>query len=201
VTWRRALQVFAFAVVLCGGKLLAGQSNPVLHVQGFGGTVELVGFVQRFEASTPVEVTITRFSTDDERDRFVAAGIPGLAGMPVIGEVKVAGNPAYAVRYAQRRSVGSDSILITLVTDRIVVVGSGKPSTVQGVPPAAATLVSIVSLGLDAKNKGGGSLCGTRTISYDPTTKRISGGCDDPNHLLLQSLHQVTVEGSVNDHW
>jgi hypothetical protein len=175
-----------------GTQLLAGQGDPVMHLQGLGGTIEKSGYmdVQRFEASTPVDVVITRFSKDDERARFVAAGISGLARMPVIGQVKVAGNPACAIRYAARESSGSGDTSITLVTDRILVVGSRKTG------PTGA--VTIVRLTLDAKGRGGGWLCAAQTLSYDPTTTRISGACGDPNELVLQSLHQV-AQGLIAD--
>jgi hypothetical protein len=83
MTARRSLSVFALAVVLSSGALLAGQSQPVLHVKGFGQRIG--SSTTEFQPSTPVEVLITRFSTDAEREHFVATGIPGLSGMPVIG--------------------------------------------------------------------------------------------------------------------
>ncbi|HKW02283.1 MAG TPA: hypothetical protein VJN96_20845 [Vicinamibacterales bacterium] len=188
MTLRRALLIFAFAVAFCGGRLSAGQTDPVMHLQGFGGTVEKFGFmgVQRFDPSMLVDVVITRFSTDDERAHFVATGIPGLGGMPIIGQVKVAGNPPYSIRYAARESSSSDSTLVTLVTDRVLVVGSARTS------PACP--VTIIRLAVEAKGHGSGYLSAAQTISYNPSTKRISGGCEDPDALLIQSLHQVVVE-------
>jgi hypothetical protein len=188
VTLGRAFLVVASAVLWCGGTLLAGQGDPVLHLRGFGGTTAKSGYmdVQRFEPSTTVDLVITRFSTDDERARVVAAGMSGLAGMPAIGQVKVAGNAAYAVRYAAREASGSNDTSITLVTDRVLVVGSRKTGPTSP--------VTIVRLTLDAKGHGGGWLCAAETLSYDPTTARIGGACADPNELQLQSLHQVAPE-------
>jgi hypothetical protein len=186
VTLRRSL-LFAFAVALFGGPLLAEQAAPVMHLKGLGGTIEQVGMVQRFEASTPVDVVITRFSSDDEREHFVAGGIPALAGMPIVGQVSVAGNPACAIRYAGKESLGS-SIKLTLITDYVIGVGGAGG---VGAKKAAAYPVTVVSLMLDAKGHGGGSLGGTRSISYDPIAKRIISPIEDQNFLQLSSLHQV----------
>lgn len=172
------------------------EAAPVVHLKGLGGTVEAaplsteaerVGVGQRFEASTPVEVVITRFSSDDERDHFVAGGIPALAGMPIVGQVTVAGNPACAIRYAGKESLGS-STKLTLITDYVIGVG-GRGGI--GAKKAAAYPITVVSLLLDAKGQGGGSLGGTRSISYDPIAKRIIAPIEDQNPLHLSSLHQV----------
>jgi hypothetical protein len=187
---------FAFAVALFCGPLFAEQTDPIIHLKGLGGTIEAaplsteaeqVGAGKRFEASTPVELVITRFSSDDERDHFVAGGIPVLAGMPIVGQVTVGGNPACAIRYAGKESLGS-STRLTLITDYVVGVG-GRGGI--GAKKAAAYPVTIVSLMLDAKGQGGGSLGGTRSISYDPIAKRIIAPIEDQNSLFLSSLHQV----------
>lgn len=180
--------LLAFAVALLSGPLLAEQTDPVMHLKGFGGTIEQVGVGQRFEASTPVEVVITRFSSDDEREHFVATGIPGLAAMPSVGYVKVAGNPACTIRYAGKESLGS-STKLTLITDYVILVPDRI--MVGGERKAAAYSVTRVSLMLDAKGQGGGSLGGTRNISYDPIAKRIISTSDDPHYLQLSNLHQV----------
>src|ERR1017187_3315775 len=149
------------------------QSQPVVHVKGFGGGFHQDGYTQVFDASMLVEVVVTRFSTDAERDHFIATGIPGLRGLPVVGELKVAGHPTYGVYYAERKPLGDGGEAITLITDYVTGVGRERV--------AASFPVTVVSLMLDAKGQGSGFFGGARQISYDPAAKRIMSVSEDPN--------------------
>jgi hypothetical protein len=189
VTLRRSL-LFAFAVALFGWPLLAEQTDPVLHLKGFGSTTEQLGPFQGFEPATPVEVVINRFSSDEERDHFVEEGIPALAGMPSVGYVKVAGNPARAIRYAGQEPFEGNNLRtrLTLITDYVILVPDHV--IVGGVKRPAAYSVTLVSLVVDEKG-GGGSLGGTRDISYDPIAKRIICSPSEQS-INLTRLHQVS---------
>jgi hypothetical protein len=220
MTLQRFVAVFACAAVMSGSALLAqrhiaasvsfdvpdpafasrggqhtpvgGQSEPVMHVKGFGGFTDPVG-TQSFVPTMVVEVMVTRLSTDAERDRFVATGIPGLRGMPVVGQLTVAGHPAYAVYYAERTQLGDGGQALKLITDYVAGLGRQKV--------AAPFPVTVVSLMLDAKGHGSGFLGGARQISYDPAARRIVSASEDPNQLLLHVLRPVAAEREVrNDH-
>jgi hypothetical protein len=196
VTLRRSL-LFAFAVALFSWPLLAEQTEPVMHLKGFGSTTDQLGPFQGFEPSISVEVVITRFSSDDERDHFVAGGIPALAGMPSVGYVKAAGNPARAIRYAGQEPLDSNTQLtkLTLITDYVILVPDPDRGMVGGAKKAAAYSVTLVSLVIGAQVGSGllggsGSLGGTRNISYDPIAKRIICSPSEGS-IILTRLHQV----------
>jgi hypothetical protein len=122
----RSVLVAAFAAVLAGG-VLSAQSN-MAKPEKFTAFAVDTSNVAASARTSPVDITIDRWSTDADRDRLLAAlrdkGQDGLLSelqkMPKVGYINTPGSLRYDLRFARQRPEAEGGRMVFLMTDRYI---------------------------------------------------------------------------------
>lgn len=117
-----AVCVAAIAVVP-----IAAQSNMARPEKFTAFAVNASNVTARAQTS-PVDITINRWSTDADRDRLIAilrskgqdALLEALQKMPVVGYMNTPGSLRYDLRFARERALPEGGRSIVLATDRYI---------------------------------------------------------------------------------
>ena len=124
------------------------------------------------ETSAAVTITISRLTTEDERQK-VAATLKAegaselrtlLSGMPEHGSIEFGGE-THPIRFAYARNLGGGMRLITLGTDHpLVFVGADGTRTA----PKEGYDFGLVDLTVEGSGKGEGSVAGAAKLKLGP---------------------------------
>lgn len=106
---------------------VSAQSN-MAHPEKFTAFAVNVSNMTTRAQSSPVDITINRWSTDADRDRLLAilrdkgqdALLDALQKLPVVGYLNTPGSLRYDLRFARQRSEAEGGRTITLATDRYI---------------------------------------------------------------------------------
>jgi len=120
----------AFAAVLAVGlsvAIPAAQSNMAAPEKFTAFAVDISNTAPRANTSA-VDITITRWSTDAERDRLLSifrdkgqdALLEALQKLPVVGYINTPGSLKYDLHFARQRSEAEGGRMIFLMTDRYI---------------------------------------------------------------------------------
>ena len=127
--------------------------------------------------STPLDITVTRWSTDAERDRLFNVLLEKgsdkllldvLRGMPPVGRINTPGNVGWELRYAAHTGAPGRADQITLITDRPV----GFSEAAMG----SRTLdypFTLIDLRINSAGNGDGKLLIGAKIQMDRMTKTM----------------------------
>jgi hypothetical protein len=125
---------------------------------------------------TPVDIVVTRWSTDVENERVMTGlkelGTKGmlqvLSKLPELGSFATTGASGYPVRYAWK-TIGDDGVeRITLATDRFVGFGEAE---FQG--RSMDYPITLITLRIKPGGQGEGEVHVAAQIAYDPSTKAL----------------------------
>jgi len=136
---------------------------PVARAQAgatITGTAQVTGKAGA-AASAPLTLTVSRFSTDKERDAVMAAlktgGTEGvrtlLAKSAELGSVRVGGSTT-AIKYAYARTTPDGRLITAVTSSPIAYVGGAAPNA----PPKAGFVLGLVILELAKSGAGKGEL-------------------------------------------
>ena len=110
--------------------------------------------------TSPVDITINRWSTDSERDRLLAAlrgkGQDGLLAelqkLPKVGSINTPGSISYELRFARQRPEAEGGRMVFLMTDRYIGgwEAANRPRTID-------YPFMLIQLKLDREGRGEGS--------------------------------------------
>ena len=120
----------ALAAVLTAGLAVAtpsAQSNMARAEKYTAFAVDISNMAPRANAST-VELTISRWSTDTERDQLLSvlrdkgqdALLSALQKLPVVGYINTPGSLKYDLHFAQQKEGADGGRMVFLMTDRYV---------------------------------------------------------------------------------
>jgi hypothetical protein len=150
---------------------IAAQSN-MGHPEKFTAFAVNVSNITARAQSSPVDITINRWSTDADRDRLLSilrekgqnALLDALQKMPVVGYINTPGSLRYDLHYARQMPQPEGGRRIVLGTDRYIGAweAANRPRTVD-------YPFTIIELQLDRTNHGKGwaSLYTTVTATDD----------------------------------
>ena len=148
-------------------------------------------------APDPVKIDLLRWSTDTERDQFLAAFAKGekdlaaaLDKAPTLGYVWTSESAGYSVRYAHRVQAPDGERLI-FATDRLL--GSWNPQLWKPVGNAAASdyPFTLIELRFNRRGDGEGKTSLTGKIIVDAQAKTLA--------LENYSAATVSIKGAKRD--
>jgi hypothetical protein len=121
---------FALATALAAGLAVvapSAQSNMANPEKYTAFAVDISNTAPRARTS-PVDITINRWSTDAERDQLLSifrdkgqdALLQALQTLPVVGSINTPGSLKYDLHFARQRSEADGGRMIFLMTDRYI---------------------------------------------------------------------------------
>lgn len=139
-----------------------------------------------------LDLTITRWTTDAERDRLVAIFkekgpdvlLRELQKLPKVGSISAPGSLAYDLRYA-RQMPGADG-------GRHIILATDRPIAFWEVTSGSRTLqypFTLIELQLDQKNEGVGKLSLATKITLKENTLVLENFADQP--VMLNNVHKA----------
>src|SRR5262249_11904355 len=156
-----ALAAAALASSLLMTPAVSGQTE-----EAFTATASVK--TKNVSATAPASITISRYSTDQERASVSKALKSGgtkvvkgaLAGMPDCGRLEMGENHV-AIKYAYARSTGSGRVIALVTAEPLLHPGSGLPEATK---KRARDDVAVAILVLDANNTGHGELAAAAQV-------------------------------------
>jgi hypothetical protein len=140
--------------------------------------------------TTPIDVTINRWTTDQERATLREALSKGqdallkaLQKLPAVGYINTPGSLRYDLHYARERPQGDGGRLITLATDRYVTAWEAfhQPRTMD-------YPFTVIQLQLDKNGKGSGKASiATKITQQDDGTIELENFSSAP--VMLNDVH------------
>lgn len=117
----------AAAALSLAVALPAAQSNIAAPEKFTAFAVDISNTAPR-AVTSPVDITINRWSTDAERDRLLAvfrdkgqdALLAALQKLPVVGGISIPGSLKYDIHFALQRAEAEGGRMIFLMTDRYI---------------------------------------------------------------------------------
>jgi hypothetical protein len=162
---------------------IAAQSN-IAHPEKFTAFAVNASNMTVRAQTTPVDITINRWSTDADRDRLLGilkaqgqdALLSALQKMPVVGYLNTPGSLRYDLHFARQRPKPDGGRMITLATDRYV--GSweaaNRPRTID-------YPFTLVQLDVDKNGRGvGKASIYTKITATDDGTIELENFADQP---------------------
>jgi|SRR3954465_2640339 len=143
--------------------------------------------------TTPVDITINRWSSDADRDRLLSilhekgqdALLEALQKMPVVGYINTPGSLRYDLHFARQHDEAEGGRTITLATDRYI--GSweaaNRPRTID-------YPFTVIQLQLDKDNKGvGKASIYTKITATDHNSIELENFANEP--VMLNDVKSV----------
>jgi len=124
-------------------------------------------------ASGTLEVRVSRYTPDFDRKTVEEAlrlggyprFLPALRNAPEVGQLVLAGGPAYTIRYA-REKVDDDVRTIVLVTDRpVLFIGGGRAES----KPRAGYEIALVQIVVPKTGPASGTMAAAARVRPDGT--------------------------------
>lgn len=171
-----AARGLAFLAVFALGTIAVSAQTPASPV-AFSGQLVSLNPQLNLPPQTPLDITITRWSTVDEREQLVTvlktAGGKGLLEMmqsaPRIGSIRIPGTLNYEFHFAMRSQSPDGGEFITLIADRPV----GFAEAVDG-PRTLEYRFMVLQLQVNPIGRGEGRLSVVTRISADRVTGEIN---------------------------
>src|SRR5215471_2808111 len=191
--WRCPMRiVFAAGLVATLATALpAAQSNMAQPEKFTAFAVDMSNTAPR-RNTTPVDITITRWTTDTERDglkEILAKGqdalLSALQRLPVVGYINTPGSLRYDLHFARQRPSGDGGRTIILATDRYVTAweAAERPRTID-------YPFTIIQLQLDKNGRGQGKASvATRITQDDDGTIELENFSSEP--VMLNDVRPV----------
>jgi hypothetical protein len=177
------------AIAVCSSSIIAATSDaPVSY------SARLVNFDEPMgRASGLVQVRVTRWSTDADRDALTSALLNGgqsallaaVSRMPEAGVLRTPGTAGYPFRYARRIVDATGGAKVIVIIDRPI----GFVEFRQGWQTRDYPF-TVVELTLDDRGEGTGRLLAAAQIDADPATGDISFEQFSATPMLLQSVRE-----------
>ena len=166
---------YVFVATLAGTSLLvpvsaqqplATYSAQAVNLDGGPGAV--TGLVQ---------IQITRWSTDAERDRVNAALVEKgeaslldvISKLPTVGTLRAPDSVGHPLRYARRTTSGPNGENILIITNRPMSFGE-----IRNAPPSRDYPFTVIRLRVNSTGQGDGELIIASRIMADKVTKDIA---------------------------
>ncbi len=184
--------IFTAAIAaLIGVALPAAQSNMAKPEKYTAFAVDMSNTTPRAN-TTPLDITITRWSTEAERDRLketLAKGqdalLSALQKLPVVGYISTPGSLRYDLHFARQRPAAEGGRTIILATDRYV--GAWEAFNH---PRTMDYPFTVIQLQLDRNGKGvGKASIATRITQDDDGTIELENFSNEP--VMLNDVHPV----------
>jgi hypothetical protein len=186
----RRLVILVLAVALAGATAIA-QGNPKPIVIYNAQAVNLDSPVGT--ATGQVQIQITRWSADAERDNLMNALLEKgpskmldvLAKMPPVGSIRTPDTVGYNLRYARRTPLPDGAEQIVIITDRPMSFFERR----QG-PPTIDYPFTVVELRINANGEGEGKLSIATKILGDKASRSIALENYSVQPLMLQNVRR-----------
>lgn len=167
---KTSLRILSAFVLLAAANVIARDSTPIEKFTAFAASLE------RGKAGV-VDIAITRWSTDEERERLLTTlqefGRDKLIDelqkiKPPVGYVRTPATLAYDLYYARNHALPDGSRRIVLATNRPVsfreVVGSARSKDYQ---------FTLIELHIGKDGKGEGKIVPAARVTWDKAAKKI----------------------------
>ena len=180
----------ATALLLTNIAAPSAQSNMAGPEKYTAFAVNISNITPRAKAS-PVDITINRWSTDEERDRLMSAfrekGQDGLLSalqkMPVVGGINTPGSLRYDIHFARQKPGAEKGKDVFLMTDRYI---SGFEAINR--PRSIDYPFTLIQLQLDKEGKGvGKASIATKITQTDEHTIELEDFASQP--VMLNDVH------------
>ena len=187
---RHSLLAFTLVSFVSVGSLGVGRATDT----SVSYSARLVNFEEPMGRATGlVQVRVTRWSTDAERDDLTNALLKGgqaglleaVSKLPEAGVLRTPGTAGYPFRYARRIEAPNGDATILIVVDRPI----GFTEFRQGWQTRDYPF-TVVELELNDQGVGQGRLMPATRIEADPATRDISFAQYSATAMLLQSVRQ-----------
>jgi hypothetical protein len=178
------------ALVAASMALPAAQSNMGSPEKFTAFAVDVSNTAPRANA-TAVDITINRWSTDEERDRLLSifrekgqdALLSALQKLPVVGGISTPGSLKYDIHFARQRSEAEGGRMVFLMTDRYIAAweAMNRPRTID-------YPFTLIQLKLDREGKGVGKASIATKITRDEDgTIELENFSSQP--VMLNDVH------------
>lgn len=186
---RTLFAVFAAAVL--ASALPAAQSNMAKPEKFTAFAVDMSNTAPR-NNTTSVDVTITRWTTDTERDKLretLSKGqdalLSALQKLPVVGYINTPGSLRYDLHFARQRPSGDGGRTIILATDRYVTAWEAFHQ-----PRSIDYPFTVFELQLDKTGHGQGKASiATKVTQDEDGTIELENFSSEP--VMLNDVHPV----------
>jgi hypothetical protein len=190
IAHRRLVAATAAAALVAGVSIAAAQTASNSARERFTAIAVNVSTVGRNGAS-PVDITINRWTTDEERDRLVTmfkekgakALLSALQDMKPVGTINTPGNIAYDLRYARQLPGEDGGRRIVLATDRPI--GFWEASNQ---PRSVDYPFVLIELRLNKSGEGEGKLSLASKLTLADNTLVIENYANQP--VMLNEVKQ-----------
>lgn len=189
------MKVFAAAAVALalGASGPAAQSNMPRPEKFTAFAVNMSTTARPGATTATVDITINRWSTDEERDRLKNilkekgqdALLSALQKLPVVGYINTPGSLRYDLHFARQRPQAEGGRMIFLLTDRYM-------STWEAMnqPRSTEYPFTLIQLKLDRNGKGlGKASIATKITEDEDGTITLEDFADQP--VMLNDVHQL----------
>jgi hypothetical protein len=182
--------ILATAFAIAATPATSGQALP----EQFAAFAVSTGGPRTSGVATPVEFTITRWSTEAESQRFVQALQKGghealldaFQDAEPVGTIQTPGSLAYDLRYAQQEDLGDGMRRIVLATDRPM----SFWETVNR-PQSADYPFTFIDLRVNQQGEGEGKLSVASAVAASRNGKMITVVNYATQAVQLNEVHRV----------
>jgi hypothetical protein len=181
----------AVVAAVAASALPAAQSNMAQPMRLTSFAVDMSNTASR-NNTTPLDITINRWSTDAERDKLretLAKGqnalLAALQKLPVIGYVNTPGSLRWDLHFARQKPLAEGGQSIILATDRYVTAWEAfhQPRTID-------YPFTVIQLQLDKNEHGvGKASIATKVTQDDDGTVELENFSSEP--VMLNDVHPV----------
>ena len=181
----------ALVAAVAVSALPAAQSNMAQPMKLTAFAVDMSNTAPR-NNTTPLDITINRWSTDAERDKLketLAKGqdalLSALQKLPVVGFINTPGSLRWDLHFAREKPLAEGGHSIILATDRYVTAWEAfhQPRTID-------YPFTVIQLQLDKNNHGvGKASIATKVTQDDDGTIELENFSSEP--VMLNDVHPV----------
>lgn len=181
----------AVVAAVAASALPAAQSNMSQPLKLTSFAVDMSNTAPR-NNTTPLDITINRWSTDAERDKLketLAKGqeklLSALQKLPVVGYINTPGSLRWDLHFAREKPTAEGGKSIVLATDRYVTAWEAfhQPRTID-------YPFTVIQLQLDKNDKGvGKASIATKVTQEEDGTVELENFSSEP--VMLNDVHPV----------
>jgi hypothetical protein len=183
--------IVAFVAAVAASALPAAQSNMAQPEKLTAFAVDMSNTASRAN-TTPVDITITRWTTDTERDNLKEmldkgqdALLHALQKLPVVGYLNTPGSLRWDLHFARQKALPDGGQSIILATDRYVTAWEAfhQPRTID-------YPFTVIQLQLDKSGHGvGKASIATRITQDEDGTIELENFSSEP--VMLNDVHPM----------
>ncbi len=184
-------RVLTATLFAASAAVAAAQSNMGMPEKLTAFAVDMSNTAPRVN-TTPVDITINRWSTDAERDKLretLAKGqdalLSALEKLPVVGYINTPGSLRYDLHFARQRPLAEGGQMMILATPRYM-----STWEVMNQPRSTQYPFTVIQLQVDREGKGvGKASIATRITQQDDGTIELENFSSEP--VRLNDVHRV----------